>query len=213
MKTKTKLVTGYLIITIMASCLSGCKIWDWISDNPWNPNQPDPPATTNDVPPDVEDPPVVTNEPPTVAIFTNPVIANPYDIAEQYNWKVYVPDMAGNTYAGRKFSIKWPSIFYRELGCRENDTICLVNGVQLSYYQLDTGESNNAARLCYTDFTRPISTIPNPVFVDLVYKGKRVGCMWVTDPSNGVVPSPTGGSTSQSRWGIFPTQVILKGKL
>jgi hypothetical protein len=187
-------------LLILLLLCSGCAQWP-ICTPPVDPPV-DPPAETNA-------PPVVVEPPADPVVFVNPVIADPSDIAELCNWKVYVPDMAGNTHAGRRFTMKWASHFYRVMGCRKEDTACLVNGVLLPFYQLDTGETLNAARLCYTDSSRDPASLPDPVLVELVRGGQLIGCVLITNPTNGVKPRPDGGTSSVSRWEPLPEKVVL----
>ena len=143
-----------------------------------------------------------TNPPPVATTFSNPCPHDPNHISEKYNWKVYTAAHP------RAFSVKWSSLFYNEIGCSADNTTCLVDGVPLTYYQMDTGEDGLSRRLCYTETAvRNASELPNPVLVELLKDGVRVGAILLANPTNGVTGDTPG--TSVSRWEPLPAEVVL----
>ena len=143
-----------------------------------------------------------TNPPPVATTFSNPRPHDPNHISEKYNWKVYTAAHP------RAFSVKWSSLFYNEIGCSADNTTCLVDGVPLTYYQMDTGEDGLSRRLCYTETAvRNASELPNPVLVELLKDGVRVGAILLANPTNGVTGDTPG--TSVSRWEPLPETVVL----
>jgi len=148
----------------------------------------------------------ITNDtntaPAPTTTFTNPVPHDPNHISEKYNWKVYTAAHP------RAFSVKWSSLFYNEIGCSADNATCLVDGVPLTYYQMDTGEDGLSRRLCYTETAvRNASELPNPVLVELLKDGVRVGAILLANPTNGVTGDTPG--TSVSRWEPLPAEVVL----
>jgi hypothetical protein len=96
-------------------------------------------------------------------VLTNPVISEGEGYSQHAYWKVY-----SETYDGRNLTIRWPTDLYKVYGCRPENTRCEADGTVFTFYQLDTGDDGNNARLSYGT-GRMASSFP-PGVVAILYK-------------------------------------------
>ena len=156
-----------------------------------------PPVVPEDVDPGTVAPPVV--EPPVqpaleVQIIVNPTVSG--SVADKTNFKPYTPPYHNR----QRFSVKWST------ACGDDAAECWVAGKRLECYQIDTGEAGSGARrLCFTDKTRPVYTLPRPAWATLVRGGRTVAAFKLADED---YKEPTTG-TSQSRWFDLPRTCVV----
>jgi hypothetical protein len=114
--------------------------------------------------------------------LTNPVIpeggGTPPRMDEMARWQNYAgEDLRQGT---RATAIKWPNSLYTQYGCTPQNTRCVVDGTEFTFYQIDVYPTG-AQMLSYSS-TRVDSSFPKP-FVAVLYKnGEPFAAVEFPDP-------------------------------